>query len=179
LRPNAADLLSAAAPSSNGWWTLGAADQILHAAAHLFQDSDCVGRLRDLVDIDGLLREALAGEPRFPALLAERASTLGLEGPLWHALDLAGDWLDTPLAVRPDAFEMSPHRPTSTLVAALARRCLSVTDPDSEPGIADRLAFGAMAVRAQWLRMPPWLLAYHAAHKLVRPGGGAPKDAPG
>ena len=62
----------------------------------------------------------------------------------------------------------APAWPASAWVPALARRCLAVTDPDGEPGVADRLAFGAMAARAQWLRMPPWLVVYHAAHKLVR-----------
>jgi hypothetical protein len=170
LRPDPRLLVDAAVPDGRtGWWTLDAADQVLHAAAHLFQDSDCVGRLRDLVDIDALMREAHAGEPAFAARLAERAAALGLQRPLWYAAELAHDWLDLPDAIAlPLLRGRAPAWPASAWVPALARRCLAVTDPDGEPGVADRLAFGAMAARAQWLRMPPWLVVYHAAHKLVR-----------
>jgi hypothetical protein len=169
LRPDAADLFAAAVPSGEeGWWALNDADQVLHAAAHLFQDSDCVGNVRDLVDIESLVREAVAKDRRFPSLLAERAKILGLERPLWYALDLVRDWLELPPEVAPEALLAPPHGPAVACVRALARRCMVVIDPDSEASIGDRVAYGLMALRAQWLRMPPWLLAYHTANKLVR-----------
>ncbi len=69
VRPDARALVAAAvAIPGSPFRALSPADQVLHACAHLFQDSDCTERLRDLVDIDGLLREhvRLAGflEPR-------------------------------------------------------------------------------------------------------------------
>ena len=39
-----------------GWDVLSAIDQVLHAAAHLFLDSELRDRVRDIVDIDGLMR---------------------------------------------------------------------------------------------------------------------------
>ena len=38
------------------WQVLAPADQVLHSAAHLFHDSQLQDRVRDLVDLDGLLR---------------------------------------------------------------------------------------------------------------------------
>ncbi|MCS6944119.1 MAG: hypothetical protein RMK97_01660, partial [Sutterellaceae bacterium] len=40
--------------------------------------------------------------------------------------------------------------------------------PDAEPSLADTLAARTLEARAAWLRMPPWLLAYHGANKAWR-----------
>jgi len=147
------------------------ADQVLHAAAHLFQDSDCVGKLRDLVDIDGLVRHfsATQGE-RFWQDLGESASLHGLGRPLWYALAFGCAWLDTP--VPPPVWdEMRAHRPPATSrwpMSVLAGRVLPPIHPDAEAGAVERVAASILEFRALWLRMPPWTLAYHSVSKLVR-----------
>jgi hypothetical protein len=179
LRPSAQALFEASvAAAGSPWRTLAPADQVLHAAAHLFQDSDCIGRLRDLVDIDSLVRQAVEEFPGFPAELARRAHLLELGGPLWHALQAARAWLLLPIdaaacGLRPPAWA------GRSVVGVLARRCLTIVDPDGGHSLPDRLAHQAMTLRANWLRMPPHMLAFHAANKAVRRfrGGSAKATA--
>ena len=172
LRPDARDLIDAAVPVTHDscWWTLCPADQLLHAAAHLFQDSDCVERLRDLIDIDGLLRELAGADPNFWGTLLERAQKLNLGRPLWYSTAFCRAWLDTPVpqAVVSEIERFAPPTPSRALMVSLAARVLPPIHPDLEAGLADRSAGAALEFRALWLRMPPWTLAYHGASKLVR-----------
>jgi len=170
LRADAQALFAAAVPvAGTDWWTLCPADLVLHAAVHLYQDSEWIGRLRDLVDIDGLVREAAATDPRFWKVLGTRAQRLRLGGPLWYVLTLANDWLGTPVALAPGELDaLQPREPGRALVLALSRRCLAVGDPEGESGWRDRFAYAAMSLRANWMRMPPHLLLYHATRKFLR-----------
>lgn len=171
LKPDTDALFAAAVPiSGTPYHALAPADQVLHAAAHLFQDSDCTGRLRDLVDIDALLRHYAAAAVDFWPRLIERAQRLELARPLWYALQAARRWLDTPLPPQVDAW-IKRTRPPWVLrraFGALAARTLPPVDPDGEPRWRDALAAKLLEARAAWLRMPPPLLAYHAANKLWR-----------
>lgn len=172
LKPDAARLIADSLPvPGSPFRVLRPADQVLHAAVHLFQDSDCVGKLRDLVDIDGLIRHfaAQAGE-MFWQQLTESTSVHGLGRPLWYALAFCRAWLGTPV---PDAVwdEIQRYRPVAAqrrLMISLATRVLPPVHPDSESGLADRAAASALEFRSLWLRMPPWTLAYHGASKLAR-----------
>lgn len=168
LRPDTALLLGAAIPIGGGYHVLCPADQVLHAAAHLFQDSDCVGRLRDLVDIDGLVREFSATSPAFWTSLRDRAQMLGLSRPLWYALTLCRRWLDTPIPEPAGSSLLSKIDPPFCArwpLLELAERMLPPVAPDSEPTARHRLYTTLLEFRALWLRMPPWTLAYHAIRK--------------
>ena len=172
LKPDAARLIAdSVAVSGSPFRVLQPADQVLHAAVHLFQDSDCVGKLRDLVDVDGLIRHfSVRDGDEFWRDLAESVSVHGLGRPLWYALAFCRAWLDTPIpeAVR---HEVRAHRPSALArppMTSLAGRVLPPVHPDAEPGLADRAAASLLEFRALWLRMPPWTLAYHGASKLLR-----------
>ena len=148
---------------------LSPADQVLHACAHLFESSDCIGRLRDLVDIDGLLREH-AATPGFWTTLLVRARLHRLGRSLWYALHYGQTWLGTPCPENM-ALEVARLRPAAVGRAVMDRmipRALLPQQPDEEPTFGVRLARFALVFRSMWLRMPPWLLAYHSAAKLVR-----------
>ncbi len=67
------------------FFVLDPRDQIIHAAIHLFQDTELDGRLRDLVDIDELIRNHLHDEADWSALLA-RAERHRASRVLWYAL---------------------------------------------------------------------------------------------
>jgi len=176
LRPDATRLIADSVPVSGAAFrVLRPVDQVLHAAVHLFQDSDCVGKLRDLVDIDSLLRDFAArfGET-FWRQLIDSASAHGLGRPLWYALYFCRGWLGTPM---PDDFlaAAARFRPSAlprSLVVWSVGRVLSPVHPDSETSLSRRFAAAALEFRALWLRMPPWLLAYHAASKLRRSAAG-------
>src|SRR6185369_7679643 len=75
--PDAAALIAASQPLGNGLSILSPPDMIVHAAAHLFADGDLAGGLRNLWDIDRVLRQ-FAGES-FWDRLRERARLHGLE----------------------------------------------------------------------------------------------------
>ena len=172
LKPDTQALFDASIPlGDSGFRVLCPADQLLHAAAHLFQDSDCVGRLRDLVDIDGLVREFSERDSGFWKGLYERARLHHLGRPLWYSLTLSRHWLDTPIPEGSAEKIFTEFRPPTLqrwLVLGLASRTMPPVDPDGEPSVLDRLAGTLLEWRAVWLRMPAWTLAYHSSHKAHR-----------
>ena len=99
LGPDAGLLLEAARPvGGSGLRVLAPAEILLHSAAHLFQDGDFQGGLRDLLDLDGLLRHFAGADAAFWEDLAARASQLGLDRPLFYALRFTSRLLGTPLS---------------------------------------------------------------------------------
>jgi len=169
LKPDAAKLLEAAVPIPGGpWHALSPADQVLHVAVHLFQDSDCIDRLRELVDFDALLR-AHAG-PELDDALPKHAAVHGLGRPLWYALRYAQAWLATPvspaLARATDAF--APNAVVRRAMDTLVHRALFPPHPDGRPPRRPPLTHRLLVGRAVWLRMPPGLLIYHATMKALR-----------
>jgi hypothetical protein len=171
LKPDTKALFEAAIriPGSR-FSALCSADQVLLAAAHLFHDSDCTDRLRDLVDIDGLIREFSVLDARFWQQLLERAQLHNLGRPLWYALGFANGWLSTSIP-EDVAGEVERFRPTSISAAlwrALMARTLPPVDPDLEQTWTYRKASRLLEGRATWLRMPPGVLAQHIGSKFVR-----------
>jgi Uncharacterised nucleotidyltransferase len=148
---------------------LCAEDQLLHASVHLFQDSDCANRLRDLVDIDGLLRHFSSKENFWGGLVA-RAKLHGVGRPLFYAVYFCERLLETPAS--PDFWrgvkDMAPNAGCRWLMNALVPRALLPSHPDREPTLSVRFARNLLFVRAHWLRMPPLLLARHLAIKGLR-----------
>jgi hypothetical protein len=69
---------------------------IVHAAAHLFADGDLSGGLRNLWDIDRLLRQFAAGDPGFWPRLAGRARLHELGRSVALALRLSARLFGTP-----------------------------------------------------------------------------------
>ena len=172
LKPDAARLVadSVAVPGTD-FRVLRPADQLVHAAVHLFQDSDCVGKLRDLVDIDALARDFSARHgARFWADLTDSAELHSAGRPLWYALTFCRAWLETPIPgpAWSQIERFRPSWPARWAVTAFVSRVLAPVHPDSEPGIAYRTAAACLEFRALWLRMPPWTLAYHGTNKLIR-----------
>ncbi|MDP2785874.1 MAG: nucleotidyltransferase family protein [Sulfurimicrobium sp.] len=149
----------------DGLRVLAPADMVLHSAAHLFHDGELENGLRDLVDIDSLLRH-FGGLPSFWPELVERARELELTRPLFYALRYAAHILHTPIPS--DTMEAAgvgrPNRPTLALMDSLFTRALMPVHPscsDALTGGARWMLYG----RANWLRMPPLLLARHLFHK--------------
>jgi hypothetical protein len=139
-------------------------DQILHSATHLYHEGEWEHGLRDLSDLDCLLR-AYAGQPDFWSGLIARAEELNLSGPLGHALSHTRALLDTPV---PDTTQLVMTLNTGALrrrvmdrlfVNGLSSAHISLHQPLT--GIAQLLLF----VRSHWLRMPMHLLIPHLLHK--------------
>ncbi len=83
-------------PGGGNLYTLSPADMVLHCAAHLFRQGHYETGLRDLVDLDGLLRWA-GSQPGFWETLTDRAAQLRLGEPLYFSLRYVVRFLGTPL----------------------------------------------------------------------------------
>lgn len=179
LRPDTEALFAAAIPvAGTPYRVLSPADQVLHAAAHLFQDSDCIGRLRDLVDFDALVRELSANDATFWDVLGERARLHHLGRPLWYALSFGQAWLGTPApASLLQERGFAPPAPALGAMRAMVPLALFPVDPDSERTRASAAAATLLEARAVWLRMPPHLVLYHAANKFIRGFRRRPDEA--
>jgi hypothetical protein len=178
VRPDARALFDAAvAIPGSPFRVLSPADQVLHACAHLFQGSDCTERLRDLVDIDALVREHSA-LPSFWGALVAGASRHRLGRCLWYAMRFGSAWLDTPSPgeVASEIARFAPPTFSRVAMDRLVAEALPPRAPDGEPGPRLRLARFVLFFRSVWLQMPPWLLAYHSAAKLVRSVRRRPRD---
>ena len=94
-----ADLLLKAAVNIPGsrFWVLAPEDMVLHSASHLFWGGEFENGLRDLSDMDLLMREFSEKDGAFWQKLSARAEQLGLGKPLYYALRYTSKVLETPV----------------------------------------------------------------------------------
>lgn len=153
--PDAAAMIADAVPiGDSGLWMLSPEDMICHAAAHLFADGDLAGGLRNLWDIDRLLRQFAHETPDFWATLTARASRHQLGPAVKRAARLAHCLYATPVPVSWQRRALSD--------APFVRRILARNDWGQETHAAERFAF---YVRSHLLRMPLRQLLPHLATK--------------
>ena len=146
-------------------FTFSPADMVLHSATHLFHEGEFDNGLRDLVDLDGLLRH-FGREPSFWTGLVPRARAVGLARPLYYALRYASAMLETPVPalVIAEAQAGAPAGALRPLLDFCFRRALRATHASCADGWTP-LARKLLYVRSHWLRMPLPLLAVHLARK--------------
>ncbi|HUK60067.1 MAG TPA: nucleotidyltransferase family protein [Stellaceae bacterium] len=157
---DAETLFAAAAPVAGGpkLYVLAPVDMLLHAVIHLMQEGEFDKGLRDLFDIDQLLRQ-FGEEPRFwPALLA-RSAEHGLDRPLFYAVTQLRRQFETPM---PGEFleeiaRRGPPWPAKQLMSAIFHAGISGNSP--------RLARDFLYIRGHYMRMPLRLLVPHLARK--------------
>ena len=171
LKPDPALLIEASIdlPEFPGVRVLCPADMILHSATHLFHEGEPDNLLRDLTDLDALLRH-FSTEVGFWKRLLLRAEQLHLGMPLELALYYSNRLLDTPVPTE-ILQEKSAGKNRSLRQLILDAIYLRVLCPQHE-STADWLSPTArrlLYIRAHWLRMPPHLLAYHLGHKALFP----------
>lgn len=156
--PDAEALIADSVELENGLRILAPADIVVHAAAHLFADGDLAGGLRNLWDIDRLLREFAAADPEFWGKLRARARLHQLDHAVARALRLARRLYATPLE--------KGDSPSFSLTDRLFEaRLLARNGWGQEKNKALRFAF---YVRSHLLRMPPLMLARHLWTKATR-----------
>ena len=166
-RVDAGSLLARLQPSAwPRWQVLHPQDQLLHSAAHLFHDSELRHRLRDLVDLDGLMRH-FGPAPGFWQGLPERAEQLGLSAPLALACHFTQRWLHTPVPA-PVLSSIAATGPAGwrghTLRLALGQ-VLTPAEPNARAPWRQGLAAQALLVRYHLGRLPLGLLLPHLWHK--------------
>jgi hypothetical protein len=139
-------------------------DQVLHSATHLFHEGEWEHGLRDLVDLDAMLR-TYSRDPGFWGQLIRRADILGVGRPLYYGLRHAQRLLATPLPQ--SLVDHCPGRPAPLHLmamdglfgAAFATAHASCRRPLS--GMSAWMLY----VRSHWLRMPLHLLLPHLVRK--------------
>jgi len=150
-RPDAEALLAASTSLDRGLSVLHPADMIVHAAAHLIADGDLAGGLRNLWDVDRLVRQFSRRDSRFTVDLRERARHHQLVPAVARALRLARALYGTPV----DPVIAGRAAASDRL---FLRRLFARNGWGQETRPATRLGF---YVRSHWLRMPPLMLARH------------------
>ncbi len=162
LKPRAADLFSDLVPIAGyrNLFRLGNADMVLHGAAHLFHEGEWAHGLRDLADLDALLRDF--GElPGFWEALRDRARTLNLSLPLRYALRCAHELFATPVEF-PASMKHLPL--TEVSMIGLFRHGFAASHRDLDNPLG-RSALFILYLRSHWLRMPLRLLIPHLLRK--------------
>ena len=165
--PDAELLLSQAQPLPNhaGLFVLAPPDMLLHSMTHLFHNDDLSHGLRDLSDLDLLLRH-YSDMPGFWQSLVDRAKLLHLQLPLAYGLWATSHLLQTPV---PDTVLQQSQSPefAGRMAAPMQwfwRRVLRSPHKEAAlPGAT--VASFALYIRAHWLRMPPLLLVRHLGIK--------------
>jgi hypothetical protein len=148
--PDAAALVADAVRLEGGHGVLSAEDMVVHAALHLLADGDLSGGLRNLWDIDRLLREFADADDGFWLRLDARARRHQATAPVMRAARAAAALFDTPV---PDGWR------GGDLFDGLVRRRLLARDGwgrPSRPGTR-----GLFYLRGHAMRMPPLMLARH------------------
>jgi hypothetical protein len=161
-------LLARARPLAGltGLKVLAPEDMVLHSAVHLMQEGSFDGGLRDLLDIDDLLKHFSAADAGFWPVLTARAAELGLGVPLSHALFHIERLFGTrpPADVAPTLTALRPRGLSRGLMNVLLTLALRPNHPScTVPGY--RLAGLALYVRSHWLRMPWYQIVPHLARK--------------
>ena len=141
-------------------------DIVLHAMAHLMFDSDMADSVRDLVDIDDLLRYFSSRQSDFWDQLLTRAEQLDLSRPAYYALRYTGQLLGTPVPahVQQGIAKGAPPAIVVRLMDRLVPKALLPQHPDFPSRSAD-LARLLLYMRAHWISMPPLLLTRHLTYK--------------
>lgn len=144
-------LLDDAQKLDSGLYVMGEADMVLHSVAHMLADGDMAGGLRNLWDIDRLVRQFSRNNAGFWKVLHERAQLHGLEPHLARALRLAARLYDLPT-------DKSLTGVSKLTDYFYVRRLLARDGWGRESRKVTRQLF---YIRSHWLRMPPVMLARH------------------
>lgn len=148
-----------------GIYTLSLIDMLIHSATHLFHEGEFHHGLRDLWDLDRMLRDFPQREGDFWNRLVQRATALDLLVPLFHALNYVQQVFDTPVpreVIPKVASRASMLR--KPLMDFLFKRAFRPDHRQCKLPYTD-FALYLLFVRSHYLRMPLYLLLPHLARK--------------
>jgi len=152
-------------PGFAGLTVLASEDRILHVATLLFHDDGLSHGLRDLSDLDLLLRQA-GGETDFWPRLLACAEEMDLGRPLFYALRYAQHFFATPVPddVRDPLRSAEPGSTTLKLMDGIYTRMLAPAHRSCMDALTPP-ARAATYLRTHWLRRPPRQLVPHLVYK--------------
>jgi Uncharacterised nucleotidyltransferase len=146
-------------------FTLSPRDMVIHSATHLFHEGEFHHGLRDLWDLDRMLRDFAGSDPSFWSALVPRAHQLDLLDSLFHGLTYSQQVFNTP--VPPAVMEQASSRARKLrkpMMDFLFRRAFLPDQPECKLAFTDA-ALSALYIRSHYLRMPIYLLIPHLARK--------------
>ena len=170
LKPDPSLMLRDARPvAGTGYHVLSPIDMVLHAMTHLLYGGEMDDALRELVDVNLLLRHYAETESGFWDAFWPRALQLQLGRPAYYGLRYASRLLDTPVpkVVLNSSDAAAPPAAVRSTMDRLVPRTLFPQHPD-EPSETASLARWLLFLRTHWIRMPPVMLATHLATKAGR-----------
>jgi hypothetical protein len=148
-----------------GVFRLSDPDLVLHSATHLFHEGEFFNGLRDLWDLDQLLRYFVGADTGFWPRLVDRAGQLDLSVSLHHGLTYTSKIFDTPVPAEVMEQLASPmQKLRQPLMDFLFLRALRPNHPDCNLPLT-RPALFALYIRSHYLRMPLYLLVPHLLKK--------------
>ena len=148
-----------------GIFTLSWKDMVIHSATHLFHEGEFHHGLRDLWDLDRMLRDFPQRDPTFWNGLVARARELDLLGSLFHGLTYSQKVFSTPVpAVVMEQANSWSRALRQPFMDFLFLRALRPNQPECKLLFTD-LALNLLYLRSHYLRMPLYLLLPHLARK--------------
>ncbi len=168
LKPKAQDLWQELEPVENmpGLFVFSVIDRIIHSATHLFHEGEFDQGLRDISDLDLLIRDAMREDPDCSRLLA-RAESLDLVIPVYYALNFTQKIIQTPVPDKVLQQAASLANMTAwdkKMMDSLYSRAL-LTQHSLQPIKFQGLARWFLYIRSHWLKMPVHLLVPHLCRK--------------
>lgn len=140
-------------------------DLVIHSLLHLVHEGELHHGLRDLCDVDRLLRELPSREPDFWSRFERAALDQGLAAPLLLGLSLLQREYATPLPeLMHRRLQAAAGGLPSAGLLAVYHRAMHAVAPHAQ-NTATRMAAFVLYVRAHALRMPAGLLIRHLATK--------------
>jgi hypothetical protein len=148
-----------------GIFTLSRRDMVIHSATHLFHEGEFHHGLRDLWDLNRMLRDFPNRETNFWDGLVARSRELELDGSLFHGLNYVNQLFATPVPQK--ALKKTGNRARrlrKPVMDFLFRRAFRPDHPDCRLPFTGH-ALSLLYMRSHYLRMPLYLLIPHLARK--------------
>jgi len=169
LKPDSKKILNNIVPIK-GWpnvYVLSPSDMVLHSMTHLFHEGEFDHGLRDLIDIDALLRFFNEKDECFYDGLVDRAKELDLVLPLYYGVRYCNRLLGTPVPEKifNDLNQYSPK--FSKIIDQLFYRALLPHHKSCDDGFSG-ISRWLLYVRSHYLRMPVKMLIPHLIRKAYK-----------
>ena len=170
-------LFSSLVEVREGVYVLSPVDIVIHSATHLFHEGEFKHGLRDLWDLDRLLRHYGENAPGFWDQLLPRALELNLAKSLFYALRYSTYFFETPVpdSVKKTAETLKPKKLSVQFMDLFFTRVFLPDHPSCHRKYYELAAF-CLYIRSHYLRMPMYLLIPHLLRKAWMGFVGRPSD---
>lgn len=146
-------------------------DLVLHLCIHMFHAGELDNSLRELFDLDAMLRR-FAEDDSFWTRLPARSQEMAAIRPLYFGVHFCHRLLHTPIPdeVRRFLDIAAPLQPWRGVLEAMMQRSL-LPEAGERPSLLRAFSVDMMLWRAHWLRMPTGMLIKHLWTQMRRRGG--------